>query len=258
MLLFRLLYCRESLQCCCPHIVACYPHCRCFRKTHFSSETLSLQSQLWPRTFTWFPDGWGLGSNIEWPLRYIWNALNNKSRMACVISWNIQLSEPIMAVLLSRSHFLPLRDDHPGRRFWHSNLKLIIGCPPSRSHFLPWEITTREGVSGTQLSSKLWLPTFKEPFLSLERSPPREVFLALNYQADYGCPLKSYSSENFAGVRLIMWFKLLALGTSEGPGSSGPRTVGGMGAYQVWDHHSHTHYDPKTLTPGTVMGHRSI
>jgi len=90
-----------------------------------------------------------------------------------------------------------------GREF-RAQLSSGLWLPCSqRAISIAWDITTTEGISGSQLSSGLWLP-IKKPFLaqadsschafkgaviSPERWPLREAFLALNYQANYGCPL---------------------------------------------------------------------
>jgi hypothetical protein len=66
----------------------------------------------------------------------------------------------------------------------YSILRADYGCPAFKESFLAPLSDNRQG-------SRFWHSTFKEPFLPLKRSIPRKAFLALNYQADYGCPLRS-------------------------------------------------------------------
>jgi hypothetical protein len=127
--------------------------------------------------------------------------------------------------------YYPWGDHHQGRRFWHSTLKPIIAAPFQGAISVVWEITTKEGVSGTQISSGLWLP-IKKPYLAakLPRSANQRKILA-------------GASKSTCLDRLLLR----------------PAVI--QGPHRSWDHFSHAHYatggiSPRTGgVPGSIISH---
>src|SRR5271156_1805758 len=81
-------------------------------------------------------------------------------------------------------------------------------------------MTTKEGTSGAQLSSQLWLPTFKDPFLAPEPTNQNHLF------------------------------RLLARRTVGGVGAVVPRPVRSHERQRSWDRRSHAPYGPASILLG--------